>query len=205
MLPKNRHRLLQNKTKPAPVETAKLPEFLETIEVYQGEVITKLAMKLIALTLVHTSELVGARWTELDRYARRWNVPAERMKGKKPHIVPLSAQAVDVLNLLETVTGKGEFLFPGDRNSTMRRIRFALKGVGITGTGFRGLGSTLLRQQGWPNDHIALQLALAPLTASGIATVPLAPYLGPRAKMMQAWADFLEKTQREASQFRAPR
>ena len=89
MLPKNRHRLLQNKTKPAPVETAKLPEFLETIEVYQGEVITKLAMKLIALTLVHTSELVGARWTELDRYARRWNVPAEDEREEAAHCSPL--------------------------------------------------------------------------------------------------------------------
>jgi diguanylate cyclase (GGDEF)-like protein/PAS domain S-box-containing protein len=74
-------------------------------------------MKLMALTFVRTSELIEARWSEFDLENARWNIPAERMKKDTPHIVPLSCQAIEVLELLKTLTGSGDLLFPGERNS----------------------------------------------------------------------------------------
>jgi len=89
----------------ARVDARELPALLRKIEAYAGTPVTRLAIKLMALTFVRTSELIGARWDEFDLEAGRWNIPAERMKMKTPHIVPLSAQAVDALRTLHTVTG----------------------------------------------------------------------------------------------------
>jgi integrase len=85
----------------ARVDAAELPALLRAIEVYRGKVLTRLAMKLMALTFVRTSELIGARWSEIDFDARRWNIPAERMKMKSPHVVPLATQAIEILALLQ--------------------------------------------------------------------------------------------------------
>jgi integrase len=187
----------------ARVDAAALPALLRAIEVYRGKVITRLAMKLMALTFVRTSELIGARWCEFDVEARRWNIPAERMKMKAPHFVPLATQAVETLELLRSVTGGGELLFPGDvdhrktmsNNTILEALdRMGYRGV-MTGHGFRGLASTLLHEQGWPHEHIELQLAHAPRNAVS-AAYNHALYLEPRAKMMQHWADYLERIQR---------
>lgn len=195
----------------ARVEAAELPGLLRAIEVYRGKVVTRLATKLLALTFVRTSELIGARWSEFDLDVRgrmgeldtsgfRWNIPADRMKMKTPHIVPLCSQAVELLELLRTVTGGGELLFPGDVNHkkpmSNNTILFALKRMGyggiMTGHGFRGLASTLLHEQGYQHDHIELQLAHAPRNAVS-AAYNHALYLEPRAKMMQGWGDYLER------------
>jgi integrase len=187
----------------ARIDAKELPALLQAIEVYRGKVITRLATKLLALTFVRTSELIGARWSEVDIAARRWNIPAQRMKMKAPHIVPLATQAIEVIELLRSVTGGGELLFAGDvdhkKPMSNNTILFALKRMGyagvMTGHGFRGLASTLLHEQGWPHEHIELQLAHAPRNAVS-AAYNHALYLEPRAKMMQHWADFLEQTQR---------
>jgi integrase len=196
----------------ARVDAKELPALLKGIEVYRGKVTTRLALKLMALTFVRTSELIGARWDEFDLDVRgrmgeidtaglRWNIPAERMKMKTPHIVPLSTQALEVLELLRSVTGGGELLFPGEHQGTMSKntILEALNRMGyggvMTGHGFRGLASTLLHEQGWSHDWIELQLAHAPRNAVS-AAYNHALYLEGRAKMMQAWGDFLEQTQR---------
>lgn len=185
----------------ARVDAAALPALLRAIEVYRGKVVTRLAMKLMALTFVRTSELIGARWSEFDVEGRRWNIPAERMKMKTPHIVPLATQTLEVLELLRSVSGGGDLLFPGEHHGTMSKntILEALDRMGyggvMTGHGFRGLASTLLHEQGWPHDHIELQLAHSPRNAVS-AAYNHALYLEPRAKMMQAWGDFLEQTQR---------
>jgi integrase len=179
------------------------------MEVYQGKVVTRLAMKLMSLVFVRTSELIGGQWPEWDREARRWNIPAERMKVKTPHIVPLSTQATEILELLYTVTGAGTLMFPGDvdhrRTMSNNTILEALDRMGyggvMTGHGFRGLASTLLHEQGWPHEHIELQLAHAPRNAVS-AAYNHALYLEPRAKMMQAWGDYLEKLQRKVVQIR---
>jgi integrase len=187
----------------ARVDARELPELLRAIEVYRGTHVTRLALKLMALTFVRTSELIGARWTEFDLEGTRWDIPAERMKMRAPHIVPLSHQALDVLATLRTVTGKSEWLFPGDRNAkksmSNNTILKGLERMGykgrMTGHGFRGLASTILHEHGHSHEHIELQLAHAPRDAVS-AAYNHALYLEPRAKMMQEWADYLEQTQR---------
>jgi integrase len=197
----------------ARVDTKELPGLLRAIEIYRGKVVTRLAMKLLALTFVRTSELIEARWSEFDFEARRWNIPAARMKMDTPHIVPLARQAIEVLELLRTLTGAGELVFPGDRTPSKpmsnNTILGALKRMGykgiMTGHGFRGLASTVLHEKGYAHEHIELQLAHAPRNAVS-AAYNHALYLEPRAKMMQDWADFLEQTQRggKVLPFRSP-
>jgi integrase len=187
----------------ARVDARELPDLLRAIEVYQGTHVTRLALKLMALTFVRTSELIGATWAEFDTEAARWNLPAERMKMRTPHIVPLSRQALDVLDTLRTLTGQSNWLFPGDRNAKKQMsnntILKALERMGykgrMTGHGFRGLASTILHEQGYIHDHIELQLAHAPRNEVS-AAYNHALYLEPRTRMMQDWADFLERTQR---------
>ncbi len=191
------------KTNYARIDAKELPALLRRIEVYQGKQVTRLAMKLMVMTFVRTTELIEAKWTEFDLENARWDIPAGRMKMRTPHIVPLARQALEVLEMLRELTGKGEWLFPGDFNAAQpmsnNTILKALERMGykgrMTGHGFRGLASTILHEQGYPHDHIELQLAHAPRNAVS-AAYNHALYLEPRAKMMQDWADFLERTQR---------
>ncbi len=191
------------KTNYARIDAKELPGLLRSIEVYPGTHVTRLAMKLMALAFVRTSELIGAKWEEFDIEAARWNIPAERMKMRTPHIVPLAKQTLDVLNMLRTLNGEGKWLFPGDRNAkkpmSNNTILKGLERMGykgqMTGHGFRGLASTILHEQGYVHEHIELQLAHAPRNAVS-AAYNHALYLEPRAKMMQDWANFLEQTQR---------
>lgn len=187
----------------AHVDARELPQLLRAIEVYPGTHVTRLAIKLMALTFVRTSELIGSKWAEFDLENARWNIPAERMKMRTPHIVPLSRQALEALDILRTLTGQSKWLFPGDRNPkkpmSNNTILKALERMGykgrMTGHGFRGLASTILHEQGYNHEHIELQLAHAPRNAVS-AAYNHALYLEPRARMMQDWADFLEQTQR---------
>jgi integrase len=191
------------KTNHARIGENELPELLRKIEVYPGTHITRLAMKLMALTFVRTSELIEAPWSEFDLERARWDIPAKRMKMRTPHVVPLSRQAIEVLQMLKELTGKNELVFRGDHNPkrpmSNNTILQGLERMGykgrMTGHGFRGIASTILHEQGYPHEHIELQLAHAPRNAVS-AAYNHALYLGPRAKMMQEWADFLETTQR---------
>ncbi len=189
----------------ARIEAKELPDLLRQIEVYPGTHVTRLAIKLMAMTFVRTGELIAAKWSEIDLDAARWDIPAERMKMRTPHIVPLSLQAVEALHVLQQLTGGGTYLFPGDRNAkrpmSNNTILKGLERMGykgrMTGHGFRGLASTILHERGYAHEHIELQLAHAPRNAVS-AAYNHALYLKPRAKMMQDWADFLEQTQRGA-------
>jgi len=189
----------------ARVDAKELPGLLRAIEVYQGTRVTRLAIKLMALTFVRTSELIGAKWAEFNTEDGRWDIPAERMKMRAPHIVPLAKQTLEVLETLHTLTGKSEWLFPGDRSASKpmsnNTILKALERMGykgqMTGHGFRGLASTILHEQGFNHDHIELQLAHAQRNSVS-AAYNHALYLEPRSKMMQEWADYLERTQRGA-------
>ncbi|MCF1440597.1 tyrosine-type recombinase/integrase [Ralstonia nicotianae] len=184
----------------ARVDAKELPALLRHIEVYQGSSVTRMAMKLMAMTFVRTSELIGARWEEFDLDNARWDIPAERMKMKSPHIVLLSRQAVTLLRMLHTLTGHRDLLFPGERdfkkpmsNNTILKAleRMGYKGR-MTGHGFRGIASTILHEQGWPHEHIELQLAHQERNDVS-AAYNHALYLEPRAKMMQAWSDYLDR------------
>jgi integrase len=183
------------------IEPKELPQLLRGIEVYQGTHITRLAMKLLALTFVRTTELIGAQWSEFDLENVRWDIPRERMKMRAPHIVPLSTQAVEILETLRPLCGGSKWLFPGDRGDKPISNNTILKGLErmgykgrMTGHGFRGLASTILHEQGFPHEHIELQLAHAPRNAVS-AAYNHALYLEPRTRMMQAWGDFLQRTQ----------
>ncbi len=181
------------------VGAKELPRLLIDIGNYVGGEHARLALKLMSLTFVRTSELIGARWPEFDLGASRWDISAERMKMKTPHIVPLSAQAKLVLEELKAISYCRDFVFPGDVNPEMpmsgNTLLFALYRMGyrgrMTGHGFRGVASTILHEQAWPHEHIELQLAHQERDDIS-AAYNHALYLEPRARMMQAWADYLD-------------
>lgn len=183
----------------ARIDSKELPDLLRHIEGYQGAAITRLAMKLMALTFVRTTELIDARWSEFDLEAARWDIPAERMKMKTQHIVPLSVQAVNLLKTLHLITGRGTMLFPGERdhsksmsNNTILKAleRMGYKGR-MTGHGFRGVASTLLHEMDFEHAHIELQLAHQERNEVS-AAYNHATYLKQRTQMMQDWADYLD-------------
>lgn len=183
----------------ARVDATELPALLRKIEAYPGTPVTRLAVKLMALTFVRTSELINARWAEFDLNAARWDIPAERMKMRTPHIVPLSPQAIEVLRVLQTISGERELLFPGERNHSKpmsnNTILKALEIMGykhrMTGHGFRGIASTVLHEHGFEHTHIELQLAHAERNAVS-AAYNHALYLPQRAAMMAWWGNYLE-------------
>ncbi len=187
------------KTNYARVDAKELPSLLRAIEAYQGTPVTRLAIKLLALTFVRTSELIGARWNEFDLQAGQWRIPAERMKMRTEHIVPLSLQAIQILQILHGITGHSKLLFPGERNHSKsisnNTILKALERMNykgrMTGHGFRGLASTILHEQGFDHAHIELQLAHQERNAVS-AAYNHATYLKQRGKMMQWWGDYLE-------------
>lgn len=189
------------------VDAKELPALLHAIDSYVGGEHTRLALKLMALTFVRTSELIGARWAEFDMTAMRWDIPAERMKMKTPHIVPLSTQAKSILGHLKSISYGRDLVFPGDVNSEKpmsgNTLLFALYRMGyrgrMTGHGFRGVASTILHEQAWPHAHIELQLAHQERDAIS-AAYNHALYLEPRAKMMQAWADHLDDVCRDVKE-----
>jgi integrase len=106
-----------SKTNFARIEAKELPHLLRQIEVYPGTHVTRLAIKLMALTFVRTGELIGAKWSEFNLDTARWDIPAERMKMRTPHIVPLARQALEGIDVLQQFRGKNDWVFPGDRNS----------------------------------------------------------------------------------------
>jgi integrase len=177
-----------------------MPELLRKIEAYQGTPATRLSMKLMALTFVRTGELIAAHWDEFDLEAAEWRIPAERMKMKTPHIVPLSTQAIEVLASIHQIRGISGLLFPGERDHekpmSNNTILGALKRMGyagrMTGHGFRGIASTILHEQGFDHAHIELQLAHQERDDVS-AAYNFATYLPQRRKMMQAWADHLDR------------
>ena len=189
------------------VDAKELPALLHAIDSYVGGEHTRLALKLMALTFVRTSELIGARWAEFNMVTSRWDIPAERMKMKTPHIVPLSTQAKSVLGLLESISYGRDLVFPGDVNPEKpmsgNTLLFALYRMGyrgrMTGHGFRGVASTILHERAWPHAHIELQLAHQERDAIS-AAYNHALYLEPRAQMMQAWADHLDDVCRDVKE-----
>jgi integrase len=184
------------------LDEAELPGLLRKIESYGGSPFTRLAMKMMALVFVRTSELICAEWKEFDMKEARWDIPKERMKGGKPsHIVPLARQTVAVLNELWNYRKNDRWVFPGDRDDkkhmSNNTILGALKRMGfkgeMTGHGFRGIASTILHEQEYNHEHIEIQLHHGPDNDVS-AAYNHAKYLEPRKKLMQDWADYLDKT-----------
>jgi integrase len=183
----------------ARLEIREIPELLRTIEGYQGTSQTRLAMKLMALTFVRTTELIGARWDEIDLAAAEWRIPGSRMKMKTPHIVPLAPQTVEVLQALQTISGGKELVFPGERDHekpmSNNTILAALDRMGyagrMTGHGFRGIASTILHEHDFP--HHVIELQLAHIERKSVSSAyNHATHLPERRRMMNHWADHLD-------------
>ena len=183
----------------ARVSQDRLPALLQAINRYEGHERTRLAMHLMSLTFLRTSELIGARWDEFDWEKKRWVVPAKRMKMPTQHIIPLAQQTLEVLQALKNA-GTGEvLLFPGnldhEKPISNNTILFALYRMGfkgeMTGHGFRGVASTALHEMGLDHAHIELQLAHQPRDRVS-AAYNYAQYLPQRTEMMQTWADHLD-------------
>jgi integrase len=183
----------------ARVDAKELATLLVKMQTYDGDALTRLAMRLLAYTFVRTSELIEAEWPEFNLDNARWDIPAERMKMDTPHIVPLSRQSVEILSALNLLTGTGRLVFPGanDKNRPMSNntILFALYRLGykgrMTGHGFRGVASTILNESGFDEAHIELQLAHTKRNKIA-AAYNHAKYLKKRAVIMQWWADYLD-------------
>ena len=184
----------------AAVRPEDFPDLLRAIKGYEqiGDKQTRLALELLAVTFTRTNELIGATWSEFDTDAGIWVVPAERMKMKTEHIVPLSTQAVAILATLKEIGGGSRFVFPGrnrDKSISNNTLLFALYRLGykgkMTGHGFRAVASTMLNEMGvFRPDVIERQLAHSERNEVRGA-YNRAEYLPERKKMMQAWADHL--------------
>ena len=188
------------------VHASELPQLLRAIDQYQGAEVTVLAMRFLAYTFVRTGELIRARWEELDEQAKRWNIPAERMKMDRPHIVPLSRQALAVLEAMKGYDNGSGYIFPTDTygkglHMSNNTILYALYRMGyrgrMTGHGFRGVASTILHEQGYNHDHIEIQLAHSEDSDDTSAAYNYAEYLPQRTRMMQEWADYLDAIKQE--------
>lgn len=184
---------------------AELTELVGKVSEYGGERVTAIAVELLMLTFVRTIELRGAKWGEFDLDKGRWDIPAERMKMKQPHLVPLSKQAVKLLRELKEITGgnKSGYLFPNRTHANTYMSRLAINKalgymgfngvgtIGFTAHGFRGTASTTLHEMGVPPEHIEAQLAH---TVGGVAGVyNKSKYLKDRVPMMQKWSDYIDE------------
>lgn len=179
-------------------------KLLRDIDGYQGSPFTTHALQLMALTFTRTAELIEAKWSEFDLDRAEWVIPAERMKMRRPHLVPLSRQAVEILRETAKLSGDREHVFP-NRNDPLQPASKAiiLRALGrmgytgkMTGHGFRSVASTTLNENktkwGIHKDVIELQLAHVEKNASR-AAYNFAEYLDERQSMMQQWADYLDK------------
>ena len=174
---------------------------LRAIDEYTGEPSICFALKILPFVFVRSVELRGAEWSEFDFEAATWVIPAERMKMKRSHTVPLARQVISLLDDLRNMTGNGRFLFPSLFSASrpisdmgllnaLRRMGYA-KGV-MTIHGFRSMASTLLNEQGYRADVIEAQLAHGEINAIR-AVYNHAEYLAERRQMMQEWADYLDE------------
>lgn len=175
---------------------------LRAIDEYQGSLVTKCALRLAPLVFVRPGELRKAEWAEIDLDKAEWNIPAGKMKMREAHLVPLSTQAVEILRELYALTGDKKYVFPGARTNgrpmsdnavlaALRRMGFAKDEM--SGHGFRAMARTILDEilQVRP-DYIEHQLAHAVKDPNGRAYNRTA-HLAERRKMMQQWADYLDK------------
>jgi integrase len=198
---------LKGALKPAPVKhypsltrPADLRRLLLAIDSYPGNPVVKLALQMASLVFVRPGELRKAEWSEFDLEKAEWRIPAAKMKMKRPHVVPLSRQALEVIGKLRPFSEKSRYLFPRPRSIgdpiNPGQLTYALRSLGfspgeIVPHGFRSIASTILNEQGYNRDWIERQLAHVP---GGVrAAYNYAEYLKERRQMAQDWADYLDR------------
>ena len=177
-----------------------IAKLMKAINGYTGDIKTVFLLKLSPLTLTRPTELRSARWDEFNLKTKEWRIPAHKMKSRREHIVPLSKQALAIIKELEMVSGQREFLFYSNTAKTgylsENTASQALHKLGFKGKmtvhGFRGMTSTRLNEMGWDSDVIERQLAHMESNKTR-AAYNHADYMDQRKKMMQAWADELDR------------
>lgn len=177
------------------LELRDLPEFFKRLD-YERELQSVLACRFLALTWVRTSEMRLARWSEID--GETWIIPAGKMKRRREHVVPLSRQALAILNELRKRT-RSDYVFPNDRRDdrpmSENAVLYLLGRIGykgrMTGHGFRTVASTWANERGYNRDAIERQLAHAPDDKVRSA-YNRAEYLPERRRMLQDFADWIE-------------
>ncbi|MFJ5409573.1 tyrosine-type recombinase/integrase [Pectobacterium punjabense] len=179
--------------------TEELPAFFKALAGYSGSELMVLAARLLIITGLRTGELRGALWSEIDTKKALWEISAERMKMRRPHIIPLSTQALAIIEQIRAMTGQFPLLFPGrnDPSKTMSEasINQVFKRIGytgrVTGHGFRHTMSTVLHEQGYNTAWIETQLAHVDKNAIR-GTYNHAQYLDGRREMLQWYADYMD-------------
>lgn len=184
-------------------DPVKIAGLLKAMQAFTGSEVVRCALWFSAYVFCRPGEIRRAEWTEVNFEAREWRIPAEKMKMRRQHIVPLSDQAYDILERLRPLTGHGKYIFPSIRTAATgsvpmseNTIAAALRRLGfaqdeMSAHGFRSMASTILHEQGWPSDAIERQLAHVEGNAVK-AAYNHAEYLPERRKMMQAWSDWLD-------------
>ena len=179
------------------INKTELASFLNAINHYQGKNSILMALKMMTLTFVRTSELIGARWDEFNLKEKIWTIPGERMKMGVTHIVPLSNQIIDLIHTIRNDHNNQDFLFPNSINTgplQSNRMIYALYKMGfknkMTVHGFRSLASTILNENGFNADVIERQLAH--IDGNSVRRAyNRAQYLEDRIKMMQWWSNYI--------------
>ncbi|MCQ6262055.1 integrase arm-type DNA-binding domain-containing protein [Alcanivorax sp. MM125-6] len=177
------------------------------IDGFTGTPVVKTAVQLSALLFQRPGEIRAMEWSEINWDQARWEIPAAKMKMRTPHIVPLSRQALELLEELHLLTGRGRYVFPSARGASRclseNTVRIALRAMGydkdtMTAHGFRAMARTILDEVlGCRVDWIEHQLAHAVRDANGRAYNRTA-HLEGRARMMQQWADYLDQLKAQA-------
>ena len=182
------------------LKVEELPEFLNKLENYNGEILTKLAIKLVLHTFVRTIELRAAKWEEFKIDKREWHIPASRMKMKEKHIVPLTNQVIKILEGIKQLSFESEYVFPNTQklkgHMSENTMLYALYRMGYhkraTIHGFRGLASTILNEKVFNSDWIERQLAHSERN-SVRSSYNYAQYLSGRKEMMEWWSNYLNE------------
>jgi len=193
------------------LEPERVGELLLAIDGYEGQEVTKLAMQLAPHVFVRPGELRHAEWSEFDLEDALWTIPAEKTKMRKTHRVPLSHQAISILEMVHRLTGPKGYLFPSMRsrsrpmsdntiNAGLRRLGYATDEM--TAHGFRAMASTLLNESGlWNSDAIERALAHGD-TDKVRAAYHRGTHWKERVEMAQWWSDYLDGLRREAAEMR---
>lgn len=186
---------------PAITDPDKVGELMLKIDDYHGMAGVRCALQLMALTFCRSGEIRHAEWTEFDFEDKLWRIPAARMKMSRDHLVPLSNQAIAILNYMRLFSDHARYVFINQRNHAkplgVYSLISALRIMGygkeeMTPHGFRSMASTLLNEKGYPADAIERQLAHVPHERiRGIYN--RAEYLPERRRMMDEWADYLDE------------
>jgi integrase len=194
------------KNRAAITDPAAVSRLLIAMDKYQGTLVVRNAMRLLCLTFCRTSEVRQAEWAEFDFEDMLWRIPAAKMKMSRDHIVPLSKQAVAILDEMRPFSGDGKYVFPSRNRKglflNINTVTDALRALGYSkdemcAHGFRAMASTLLNEQGYSPDVIERQLAHVPGNRVR-AAYNRAEYLPERRKMMQDWADYLSSLKAKA-------